>query len=199
MPATRGLIPDVDGKRDVLRRRLWDRDIHRVARRTGADVVGVDASDGMLDQAEDRVGDRADLRHGDLAEPWTSPTTPPSTGSSAPLALGYVEDWDRPFSEFARVLKPGGFVVFSVLHPLDTLDEDANYFDVEVRAKDWSVEVPFYRRPFGEMVNPVVESGLRIDEVVEPQPTAAFREKRPEWYEKESRRPVFLCVRAVKP
>jgi hypothetical protein len=43
----------------------------------------------------------------------------------------------------------------------------------------------------------VVEAGFRIDEVCEPQPTAEFAEKRPERYEKESRNPVFLCVRAV--
>jgi SAM-dependent methyltransferase len=119
------------------------------------------------------------------------------------LALGYVADWERPFAEFARLLEPGGFLVFSTGHPLDQFspedDEgEANYFEVERKTKEWDVEVPYYRRPFSEIVQPLIETGFRIDRVLEPRPTAAFEEKWPERYEKESRYPVFLCVRAVR-
>jgi len=86
-------------------------------------------------------------------------------------------------------------------HPLDQFprdgeEGDANYFEVEPTVKEWSVDVPYYRRPFSEIVEPLLEAGFRIERVVEPRPTGAFEEEWPERYEKESRYPVFLCLRA---
>jgi hypothetical protein len=49
------------------------------------------------------------------------------------------------------------------------------------------------------MLEPLLAAGLRLDGIVEPEPTERFRERRPEAYEKESRQPVFLCLRAVQP
>lgn len=194
-PGTTGLIPEVDGRRildagcgtGIYTEWLLDR---------GADVVGVDVSEAMLDQAREAVGDRAEFRRATLGDPLPF-ADDEFDGVVSALVLDYVEDWGRAFDEFARVLASGGFVVFSVVHPLDTLDETENYFETERYVKEWSVDVPCYRRPLGAMFDPVIEAGFRIDEVCEPQPTEAFAEKRPERYEKESRNPVFLCVRAV--
>ncbi len=201
-PATTSLVPDVEGKRvldagcgtGVYTEWLLDR---------GADVVGVDVSEAMLEHARERVGDRAEFVRADLAEPMEFAGTDGFDGVVSALALGYVADWRGPFAEFARLLKPGGFLAFSTGHPLDQFppeaDEgDANYFEVERAVKEWDVEVPYYRRPFSEIVEPLLETGFRIDELLEPRPTAAFEEKWPERYEKESRYPVFLCVRAVR-
>lgn len=196
-PGTTSLVPDVDGER-VLDAGCGTGLYTEWLLDEGADVVGVDVSEAMLEQARERVGDRAELRRADLDSELEFAAGVSFDGVVSALALGYVENWRRPFDEFARVLRPGGFLVFSVMHPLDTLDEGANYYAVERRAKDWSVEVPYYRRPFSAMVDPLVETGFRIDEITEPQPTDEFAEKRPRRYEKESRRPVFLCVRAVK-
>lgn len=79
------------------------------------------------------------------------------------------------------------------------LPDDADYFAVERRVKEWSVDVPYYRRPLSEMIAPLLEAGFRLEALSEPQPTDAFREKWPERYEKESRRPVVLCLRARIP
>lgn len=201
-PATSAMIPDVEGMRvldagcgtGVYTAFLADR---------GAEVVGVDVSEEMLSHAREAVGDRAEFRRADLGEPLPFEDGA-FDGVVSALALGYVEDWDAVFAEFARVLRPGGFVVFSTGHPLDQfpLDEggepaDADsYFDVERLTKEWDVPVPYYRRPFSAVVNPLLEGGFRLETVVEPRPTEAFREQRPERYEKESRYPVFLCVRA---
>ena len=32
---------------------------------------------------------------------------------------------------------------------------DANYFDVERQTKEWEVDVPYYRRPMSEILNPL--------------------------------------------
>jgi len=201
-PATTSLIPEVEGKRvldagcgtGVYTEWLVDH---------GAEVVGVDVSEAMLEHARERVGDRAELVRADLAEPMEFAATDSFDGVVSALVLGYVTDWRTPFAEFVRLLKPGGFLVFSTGHPLDQFppgedESEANYFEVERAVKEWDVEVPYYRRPFSEVVEPLLETGFRIDRVLEPRPTAAFEEKWPERYEKESRYPVFLCVRAVR-
>lgn len=197
-PATTALIPDVAGKRvldagcgaGAYTEWLLDR---------GADVVAVDASAGMLDRATERVGGRAEFHRVDLGEPLAFAAEDEFDGIVSALVLDYVRDWRQTFSEFARVLESGGFLVFTVPHPFNEfpLGEDENYFAVEPRTKEWSVDVPYYRRPLSEMVGPLLETGFRIDAMVEPQPTDAFAERRPERYETESKRPVFLCVRAV--
>jgi len=195
-PATTRLIPDVEGERildagcgtGIYTEWLLDR---------GGDVVGVDVSEAMLDHARETIGDRAEFHRATLGETLDFAADDEFDGVVSALVIDYVEDWESLFSEFARVLAPGGFVVFSVVHPLDTLDEAENYFETEQYVKEWSVDVPCYRRPLGAMVGPVTDAGFRIDELCEPRPTVEFAEKLPEKYEKESRNPVFLCVRTV--
>ena len=195
-PGTRALIPDVSGERildagcgtGIYTEWLLDQ---------SAEVVGVDVSEAMLARARGAVGDRAQFHRGTLGESLEFADEEEFDGVVSALVIDYVEDWETLFDEFARVLAPGGFVVFSVVHPLDTLDEAENYFETEQYVREWSVDVPCYRRPLGVMFDPVIQPGFRIDEVSEPQPTEEFAEKRPERYETESRNPVFLCVRAV--
>lgn len=197
-PGTTSLIPDVNGKRildagcgtGVYTEWLLDH---------GAEVVGVDASEEMLKHATERVGDRAEFYQADLGSSFDFAANGEFDGVVSALVLGYVKNWRQTFSEFARLLD-SGFVVFSVKHPFDEypLDEDENYFEIEMKTKEWSVDVPYYRRPLSAIITPILNTGFQVDEITEPQPTETFKEKRPERYEKESKRPVFLCLRAVK-
>jgi hypothetical protein len=61
------------------------------------------------------------------------------------------------------------------------------------------VRVPSYRRPLGAMVNPLVEAGFVLERILEPVPTEQFRDREPEAYKALTRRPGFMCVRALKP
>lgn len=202
-PGTVALVPDVDGKR-VLDAGCGNGRYTEWLLERGADVVAVDASEEMLahatERVDDRAGDRATFHRADLGRRLPFADDGEFDGVVSALVLDYVPDWAATFAEFARVLVPGGFVVASVSHPFDEfhLPERANYFDVEERTKEWSVDVPYYRRPLARMVNPILDAGFRLDELAEPQPTEGFRERRPERYERESKRPVFLSLRAVK-
>ena len=198
-PATSSLVPDVEGKR-VLDAGCGTGLYTEWLLDQGADVVGVDVSEEMLARAREMTGDRAEFHRASLGDPLDFAAADSFDGVLSALVLDYVKEWREPFAEFARVLRPGGFLVFSVPHPLDTFEEgvDSNYFEVERQTKEWAVDVPCYRRPFGEMLNPLLEAGFGLDRVVEPQPTEAFEEARPERYEKESKNPVFLCVKATK-
>lgn len=213
-PATSSLVPDVSGDR-VLDAGCGTGVYTTWLLEQGAAVVGVDASEEMLSHARDAVDDlaetgdggehvdRVEFHRADLGDPLDFLAAESFAGVVSPLALGYVRDWEEVFAEFERILEPGGFVVFSTGHPIDQFgpeEPDAeNYFAVEQLTKEWDVPVPFYRRPFSAVVQPVLDAGFDLESIVEPQPTAAFADERPERYEKESRNPVFLCVKARKP
>lgn len=201
-PATTDLIPDVAGKRVLDAGCGHGRYAEWLVER-GADVLAVDANREMLDRARQRVGGRADVRRADITEPLEFVDDSSFDGVVCGLSLHYVEDWRRPFGEFARILRPGGFLVFSAQHPVDeyVAFDAENYFEVERERMTWTadgeaVDVPFYRRPFTEVVNPLLETGFRLDELVEPKPRESFEAKKPESYEKRLKYPTFLCVRA---
>lgn len=201
-PGTTSLIPAVDGER-ILDAGCGTGFYTEWLVEQGADVLGIDVSEKMLAHAIEQLGDRAEFVQADLGEPLDFLADDSFDGIVSALALSYVEDWTHVFSEFQRLLRPGGFLVFSTGHPLDQFppenDQGENYFEIESITKSWAVDVPYYRRPFSAILNPVLENGFQLDTILEPQPTEAFKERRPERYEKESRYPVFLCVRATIP
>lgn len=202
-PATTSLVPDVDGSR-VLDAGCGTGVYAEWLADQGADVVGVDVSEEMLSRARERTGSSVEFHRADLGSRLSFADSDSFDGIVSALALSYVAEWTETFSEFARILRPGGFLVFSTGHPLDQFpfgedDDQANYFAIERRTKDWDVDVPYYRRPLSAIINPLLEAGFRLDTVLEPQPTAEFEEIWPERYRKESRYPVFLCVRARQP
>lgn len=202
VPAMKELIPSVAGERILDagcgrgRYAEWLLD-------QGAEVVAVDKSSEMVAEARRRVGEPADVYQADIAEPLEFDPDA-FDGIVSGLTLHYLEDWRPVFAEFARVLRPGGFLAFSTHHPVDdyVAFDTENYFETERLTMTWSteegdVDVPFYRRPFSEVVGPLLEAGFQLDEVVEPTPEPGFEEKKPESYEKRMTYPTFLCVRAV--
>jgi SAM-dependent methyltransferase len=198
-PATTDLVPDVSDSR-ILDAGCGSGVYSAWLVERGADVVGVDVSSEMLAEARERVGDRATFYRSDLAEPLDFATDDEFDGVVGGSAFDHVEDWDHLFSELARVVSPGGFLVFSMRHPLvDRLEyDDWNYFEVDERVEDWGVDVPHYPRPLSAVVNPLLDAGFRLEELVEPRPTDRFREKDPEAYGRLQKRPYWLCVRATR-
>lgn len=204
-PATLSLLPDVDGLRaldagcgpGLYVEWLLDH---------GAQVVGVDASPDMLAYARQRVQDRAEFHRHDLDQPLDFLPDASFDLVLSALVMHYLKDWDAAFTEFARVLKPGGLFVFSSGHPLDELrfSPTENYFAHEQVTGTWCknsddpVVVPFYRRPLQAMLNPLADAGFALERVIEPQPTPEFKAADPEDYEKLARQPVFICIRARK-
>ena len=48
------------------------------------------------------------------------------------------------------------------------------------------------------MINPLLAAGFILDKLLEPLPTAEFKQADPEDYEKLLRNPGFMCLRALK-
>ncbi|HJQ67793.1 MAG TPA: class I SAM-dependent methyltransferase [Blastocatellia bacterium] len=204
-PATLSLLPDVKGKR-VLDAGCGPGVYSEWLVARGAEVVALDVSPKMVELAKQRLGRAVDVRQADLGKPLDFLDDSSFDLVLSPLVLEYIEDWAGAFSEFYRVLRPAGHLVFSVTHPLfDFLYFKSNdYYKTELVASEWRgfrplrVKMPSFRRPLEAMINPLVAAGFRIERIVEPKPTEEFRRADPEEYEELSRQPCFLSIRARK-
>jgi SAM-dependent methyltransferase len=143
----------------------------------GAEVVGVDVSPRMIEEAERRCGGRGRFLVADLAEPL--PLEPASLdGITCSLALHYLADWSVPLRSFASALRPGGWAVISLDHPFGPPlpGQQGGYFDTELLSDTWhkdGVEVSqqFWRRPLGAVLGAFADAGFAVDRVAEPQPS----------------------------
>lgn len=198
-PAMLRMLPRVDGLR-VLDAGCGSGLHAALLLDRGARVTGIDRSAAMLEHARRRLAGRGvELRVADLRDPL--PFAEGSfDGIMSALALHYLRDWGPTLAEFRRVLRPGGWLVFSTHHPAADamLFHPARYLEVEEVEDDWGEVgiVRFYRRPLSRIVNDVVDAGFAIECLDEPLPTDAFREARPDAYERNLRQPGFLLIRA---
>ncbi|TAA71677.1 class I SAM-dependent methyltransferase [Planococcus salinarum] len=169
----------------------------------GAEVVAVDMSPEMVNAAIRRVGDSAKVLCLDLEAPMPFGDETFDVIVSS-LTLHYLKDWQDTFTEFRRVLKPGGLILFSVHHPLTDIRllEDPVYLSTELIVDKWvkdgkTYTVPFYRRPLNEILNGTLEH-FELRQVIEPLPTGAFKERDPERFERLMKEPNFLIVEAAR-
>ena len=204
-PATLSLLPDVKGKR-ILDAGCGPGVYAEILVGMGAEVVALDANHKMVAAARARLGEKAQVIQASLEKPLDLLEEEGFDMIVAPLVMDYIYDWRGTFSEFHRVLKKGGVLVFSIEHPVMKFidhQERGNYFQVERVAYTWRgfgtpVEVPSYRRSLAEIFNPLFENGFMLDTVLEPLPTAEFQENDPQEYEQLLREPGFMCIRAIR-
>jgi SAM-dependent methyltransferase len=144
----------------------------------GADVVAIDLSPRMIEEAERRCGGRGRFLVADLAEPLPLESRS-LDGITCSLALHYLADWSVPLRSFASALRPGGWAVISLDHPFGpgTPDRRGGYFDTELVSDTWrkaNVEVTqhFWRRPLAAVLGAFADAGFKVDRVAEPQASA---------------------------
>jgi SAM-dependent methyltransferase len=144
----------------------------------GANVVAVDLSPRMVEEAERRCAGRGRFLVADLAKPL--PLEPRSLdGITCSLMLHYIADWSVPLRSFASALRPGGWAVLSLDHPFGPpmRQQRGGYFDTELVSDTWrkaDVEVTqhFWRRPLAAVLDAFADAGFKVDRVAEPQPSA---------------------------
>lgn len=209
-PALRAMLPALRGLRllDLGCGFGW---FCRWARRQGAaHVLGIDVSERMLARARADTDDsaitytRADLEHLEL---------PPASFDLAysSLVLHYIERLEALLAEVHRALVPGGYLVFSVEHPIYTAPADPRwsvdaagrttwpvdgYLDEGPRSTDWLARgVIKQHRTVATHLNTLLHLGLAIAHVEEWGPTEEQVASRPGLAD-EHHRPPFLLVAA---
>ena len=179
----------------------------------GAQVVGVDVSAKMLEiarryeAAEPRgiTYVRADVERPDGLDIGTF------DGVVCNMALMDIPSLEPALHTVSRILRPGGWFVFSILHPCynparsgEQATHDgwirtiAGYFTEGYWRSDARTGPPgkvgSYHRMLSTYVNALVEVGLTIERMAEPRLTGRHAERRPVWTEV----PGALAVRCRK-
>lgn len=204
-PAMLSLLPEVAGRR-VLDAGCGPGVYSEWLVERGAQVLAFDASPKMVELARRRLGPRAEVRVADLSAPLYFASSESFDVVLSPLVFDYIEDWAGPLSEFHRVLRAGGRLVFSVTHPFFGFRYNGteDYYATELIGCEWKgfpgvrVHMPSYRRPLDAILNPLTDAGFTLERTVEPRPTEEFRDADPKHYDELSRQPCFLCLRARK-
>ncbi len=166
----------------------------------GARMTGIDISERMIDLARQVEKDDPAGIYYKIAS-YSSDTGFPKASFDAvisTMALMDGPDFQGAMHEAFRLVRPGGFVAFSIIHPCFITpglqwqkDENgqtiglrvARYFDGASFTENWkfgdrpkheNVEpfaVPRFPRTISDYLNAVVTAGFRIKRIEEPQPT----------------------------
>ncbi|GLX70456.1 class I SAM-dependent methyltransferase [Paenibacillus glycanilyticus] len=176
----------------------------------GAAVTAIDLSQAMVAACRRRVGNQANVMVHDLSQPLPFEDESFDLIVSS-LTLHYIEDWDSVLTEFRRVLKPNGQLLFSVHHPFMVYQQfdQQDYFARELLTDIWNkketgpVEVTFYHKSMMDIVNSTTKH-FTLDQMIEPQPSEDFIDQPgaldwyKRWYDRLMRDPWFLIVKALK-
>jgi SAM-dependent methyltransferase len=221
-PAFLGMLPDVAGR---LGLDLGCGEGHntRLVRRAGGRLVGIDVAERFVvaaataDRASGHVvGDATRLPFADETFDFVT----------AFMSLMDVRDPDAALAEAVRVLRPGGFVQFSVVHPVNNtarrrwVDVDGerwglaigDYFVTgwstdrwtfnaapeDIRAGHEAFTVSSHRRTIAGWLNAVAGAGLVIEQVAEPCADEDVARHSPKVADTRIV-PYFLIIRARRP
>jgi len=171
--------------------------------RRGAVVTAIDASEEQLRIARERLPATTDVRQAVLGEPLPFPDASFDLVICA-LVIHYVADRAAAFSEFHRVLRPGGRAIVSTQHPtIDWLRKGGSYFAVQQEEDVWKTShgdyrVRFWREPLTTLTGAATDTGFLISRIVEPLPDPLMKDDFPEDWAQLNERPGFLILELVK-
>ena len=167
----------------------------------GAEVVGFDSSAKLVHHARRRVGSVADLRVHDVRDPVDWLADESIDRAVMALVLHHLDDPVPALREVHRVLRPGGRLVVSTVHPVaDWRQLGGSYFTDEMIDDTWNAgwKVRFRRAPLTAWCAEFSEAGFRIERLVEPLPAESMQDRFPDTYDKLTVEPFFIVFDLVK-
>lgn len=209
MPATLDLMRDVKGKR-VLDFGCGTGIYTKLLTKKGAKVKGFDISSGMLEIAK-RENPNLDLRLG-LGN--KIPFEEKFDIVLASLVVHYFEDWNKMFKEVYRVLKKGGYFVFSTGNPvaearkkikvgnkkisiLDNYFKEGKIYGSWKDNKGKKMKMTTYHKTYETIINFILKNNFEIVGYKDCFPLKKAKKLFPKDYARYSKKP-FFCVWKVR-
>ncbi|MHA1480558.1 MAG: class I SAM-dependent methyltransferase [Candidatus Thorarchaeota archaeon] len=222
-PCVENLVGTVKGKR-VLDAGCGEGYLTRHYASKGADVTGVDISKNLIEIARDKSPEDLllDYKVDDICH-MDSIADNSFDIVLCNLVILNVPCFKEAFSEFNRVLVPGGILVISIVHPAFNFygpgswemgDKDPetrrrkglffkmdDYFDEKYYQRFWKTrkgekfpeEITFFHRTLSTYMNAVLSAGFQVTKVEEPLPVDGDG-----FFERENRIPFFIVIKATK-
>lgn len=216
IPNFRKLIPDLNNKKVLdLGCGYGENDIY--CRKLGAKaVLGIDISEHMLKIAMNNNKDKG-ISYKLMAMEDIGKLEEKFDVVISSLAIHYVKNYDKLIKDIYDLLNEDGILIFSIDHPLRIANKfepwmEKKYTEINgkwfllvsdynregIREKEWNgVMVKKYHRNFSSLINGLVNSGFKIDEILEPIPDEEAIKIIPK-YINQYDRPYFLFIRAKK-
>lgn len=212
-PAAFKLIGNVKGK-IVLDLACGEGYNTRILARKEAKVVGVDASEKLIDYARrEESREKLDIRYY-LLDAGNFKTFSDNSFDLVTcfMALQDIEDYEKAVAEVARVLKNHGRFVFSIPHPCfeamtvkgKRIDAAERYFGVVKYHIHWNMKrlsktfrTLSFHRTLTHYLNALHKNRLFVSRLVEPKPTQKTLEKYPLLKDTQAR-PQSIIIESIK-
>ena len=169
--------------------------------RRGASVIGFDGSAPLIEIARRRVDGSADLRVHDLRDPLGWLADGVADVAVMALVIHHLDDPVPALREIHRVLRPGGRLVVSTVHPYaDWRHAGGSYFTDEMIEDTWNSgwNVRFRRAPLTTWSEAFLEAGFLIGRLIEPLPAESMKADYPDLHERFMEEPFFIVFDLVK-
>lgn len=199
-PGVLQCLPDVANK-DVLDAGCGPGFYAHFMAEHGARVTAFDLNPHFVQRTQARTGPAVNVLQADIAEPLNFAADGAFDLVVCVLVLHYLQDWLPTLTEFHRVLRPSGQLLFSTHHPFTDLElaSSGDYFATELLEDEWDVgKVQFYRRPLSKITHDLLQAGFLIEMISEPQPIKPPVGVNFPAYERIMKKPMRLLVRARK-
>lgn len=209
-PAFLSEMGDIENQR-ILDLGCGDADFaHAVIDRRGHSYVGVDGSAAMIGEARLRIEHpKVSLIHEGIENYVGEPESFDLVASR--MSLHYIDDLDAVLGNVRLALRPGGRLIFTVVHPVITspikpkegrrTDYTVDrYFERGQRVRQWfGSTVTWQHRTIEDYVSVVQRCGLDFVSLRECEPDPAFFADRPDELKRRRRVPLMLLVSARRP
>lgn len=177
-------------------------------------VIGIDISEKMLEIAKQENAD-SKITYINMPMENIFKLTEKFDIVISSLAFHYVEDFAGVVKNVYNLLNENGAFIFSQENPLCTChsggqrwtkDENGNKLYLNLsnygiegeRESTWFVDdVKKYHRTFSSIINTLIETGFKIEKLIEPLPTEDLLKKYPD-YKDLFHKPDFLLVKCTK-
>ncbi|RYU64130.1 class I SAM-dependent methyltransferase [Aliivibrio finisterrensis] len=204
-PSTIALLDDVEGK-DVIDMGCgpgayaeW------FIQQSVNQLTCTDLSDEMVSLVKGKYGSKVRAYVQDIAAGLPLEKNDSADIIVCPLVLHYIEDLTTVFKSVHRVLKTGGYMVFSTHHPFADFEcsQSGNYFNRERVEEEWDtigvpVKVNFYRRSLTEITDAITSSGLMISRISEGCVDERAKELSETTYNYLKNNPNFIFIKCEK-